>query len=216
MHSSRWLRSLVVLGLVSLGACSDSAAPAVTGAGAPAASAPAAPDGPAQAGGPAAEPAAAAGASAPVAATHDPVDVKVGGLTIHMEGNTITSNGPATGEPSGGFSVVGVRVESDPPLKLTVRIEPALAPKLLQELADQQPSSFSIGTMEGARVEARMTVARPSFTLAGRTLDVTGGRLTVCGIAMGPIADYDTITLAPGEVRVEDVFRGPLPAPVAR
>ena len=205
MRTSRLIRTFVVLGLASLVACSRSDAPAAAGA----------PDSAA-----AAKPADAAQpvtpAAGPVAATHDPVDVKVGGFALHMEGNTITGNGPSKGAASDGFSVVEVRIQADPPLKLTVRIEPALAPRLLQEVADQHPSSFSIVNVEGARVEASMTIGQPAFTLAGRALDVAGGRLTVCGIAMGAIEDYDTITLARGEVRVEDVFRGPLPAPVAR
>jgi len=214
MRTSWLVRTFVVLGLASFAACS--------GAEVPAASA-----GP-QAGGADAQPALAStapgsGLAAPAAATpgsqpatHDPVEVKMGGLTLHMEGNTLTGNGAATGEANGGFSVVDVKVQTEPPLKLKVRIEPAIAPQLLQEVADQHPSSFAIVNMDGARVEASMTLARPSFTLAGRTIDVAGGRLTVCGIAMGAIGDYDTITLARGEVRVEDVFRGPLPAPVAR
>jgi hypothetical protein len=207
MRTSPLVRTFVVLGLATLAACSGSDAPAASAAP--------------QAGGADAQPAHSstapgAGPAAPAAATHDPVDVKMGGLTVHLEGNTISGNGPSKEEANGGFSVVDVKVETEPPLKLKVRIEPALAPQLLQEVADQQPSSFSVGEMDGARVEASMTLARPSFTLAGRTLDVAGGRLTVCGIGMGAIEDFDTITLARGEVRVEDVFRGPLPAPVAR
>jgi hypothetical protein len=151
---------------------------------------------------------ATAGASS--GAGQQPVEMTVGGMTLHMEGNTITSREGAAGET---LSVVEIDIRGEAPLKITVKVDPQLAPQLLQEVADQNPSSFAIRDMGGARVALAMTIARPSFTVAGRTIDVTGGRLTVCGIAMGTIRDRDVLTLTSSQVRVEDVFRGPLPAP---
>ena len=198
---------LIVLGLAaSLAACSGSDAPAAAAPKTEASATPTAPAAPAPAVAPAA-PAATPAAAKPA----EPVDLKVGGATIRMEGNTITSG---DGAGADGFSLVDVEIAAEPPLKLKLRVDPALAPQLQQELAEQKPSLFAIKDADGARVTLRIRIGQPSFTIAGRTIDVSGGKLSVCGIAMGAIADLDTITLARGEVRVEDRFRGPLPAPV--
>ena len=198
---------LIVLGLAaSLAACSGSDAPAAAAPKTEASATPTAPAAPAPAVAPTA-PAATPAAAKPA----EPVDLKVGGVAIRMEGNTITSG---DGAGADGFSLVDVEIAAEPPLKLKLRVDPALAPQLQQELADQKPSLFAIKDADGARVTLRIRIGQPSFTIAGRTIDVSGGKLSVCGIGMGAIADLDTITLARGEVRVEDRFRGPLPAPV--
>ena len=202
---------LIVLGLAaSLAACSGSDAPAAAAPKTEASATPTAPAAPAPAVAPTAPAATPAGTPA-AAKPAEPVDLKVGGVTIRMEGNTITSG---DGADADGFSLVDLEIAAEPPLKLKLRVDPALAPQLQQELADQKPSLFAIKDADGARVTLRIRIGQPSFTIAGRTIDVSGGKLSVCGIAMGAIADLDTITLARGEVRVEDRFRGPLPAPV--
>ena len=90
------------------------------------------------------------------------------------------------------YSVLDVRIAAPKPLVLKVRVEPELAPDL---------------------ASTTLKLETPEFTVAGRSIDVSGGRLSVCGIGLGPIEDRSVLTLQRGEVRVDDVFRGPLPAP---
>ena len=91
------------------------------------------------------------------------------------------------------YSVLDVAIAAPKPLLLTVRVQPDLAPDL---------------------ASASLKLEQPSFTVADRPIDVSGGRLSVCGIGLGPIEDRSVLTLQRGEVRVDDVYRGPLPAPV--
>jgi hypothetical protein len=91
------------------------------------------------------------------------------------------------------YSVLDVEISAPKPFVLKLRVEPELAPDL---------------------ASAKLKLEQPTFTVAGRPIDVSGGRLSVCGIGLGPIEDRSVLTLQRGEVRVDDVYRGPLPAAV--
>ncbi|HZM00068.1 MAG TPA: hypothetical protein VFD43_07450 [Planctomycetota bacterium] len=133
-----------------------------------------------------------------------------------MDGNTIISrDGPST-DP---FSVIEVEVTAPSPFELTVRVQPELAPDLANEMLEtvgnaKGERSFAIKELDGPRLGASLKLNRTAFTIAGRPIDVAGGHLRVCDVEFGPLATGAVVTLKPGEVRVDDVFRGPLPAPV--
>jgi hypothetical protein len=131
----------------------------------------------------------------------------------------------ASAEP---FSVIDVEITGPTPFRLKLRVQPELAPDLASTMASNLAggaagnaagsagsASFEITNTDGARIGASLRLDRTSFTVAGRPIDVAGQRLQVCGIDFGPIATGDVVTLARGEVRVENAFRAPLPEPVA-
>lgn len=145
-------------------------------------------------------PAAKAPAAAPVAAAvHESKPAPVEPVPLPPPAKPVAAEPPAekhisTPAPPRGdtYSVLDVEIAAPKPLLLKVRVEPELAPDL---------------------ASATLKLEKPEFTVAGRPIDVSGGRLSVCGIGLGPIEDRSVLTLRRGEVRVDDVFRGPLPAP---
>jgi hypothetical protein len=90
------------------------------------------------------------------------------------------------------YSVLDVEIAAPTRMLLKLRVQSELAPDL---------------------ASATLKLEQPSFTVADRPIDVSGGRLSVCGIGLGPIEDRSVLTLQRGEVRVDDVYRGPLPSP---
>jgi hypothetical protein len=138
-------------------------------------------------------------------------------LDARAGGGTNTRGDKASTDP---FNVIDVEITAPTPFKLKLRVQPELAPDLASAMARdvngaQGATSFTVNEQDGERIGAVLKLDRTTFTVAGRPIDVVGKRLQVCGIGFGPLATGDVVTLARGEVRVENVFRGPLPAPVA-
>lgn len=143
---------------------------------------------------PAAQPATAAVAPAPAPAAPKPA------ASAAVAPAAVGARHAATAEPKAikaapkvdPYSVFDVEIAAPKPLVLKVRVQTDLAPEL---------------------AAGKLKLEQPTFTVAGRPIDVSGGQLSVCGIGLGPIEDRSVLTLRRGEVRVDDIYRGPLPAP---
>jgi hypothetical protein len=91
------------------------------------------------------------------------------------------------------YSVLDVAIAAPKPLLLTVRVQPDLAPDL---------------------ASASLKLEQPSFTVADRPIDVSGGRLSVCGIGSGRSRTARCSRCSAARSASTTYYRGPLPAPV--
>jgi hypothetical protein len=182
---------------------------------------------------PAAVPAAApAPAESPAAPAHgDPVDGEgdvpeaaagadgAGRVRVQMQlgGNTIVPAGGMS-QPD-GWSLVELTLADGGPLRVDVRLAPDLAvdPSALwaELIAEANRGGGArqvvVRAMDEDQLVASATLPRATLTLAGRAVDASGGRLSIGGVDLGPLAAGAQVELSAAGVRVDGERRGDLP-----
>jgi hypothetical protein len=70
---------------------------------------------------------------------------------------------------------------------------------------------LSVREMDADQLVASATLPRATLTLAGRVIDVSGGRLSIGSVDLGPLATGARVELSSAGVVVDGERRGDLP-----
>jgi hypothetical protein len=138
-------------------------------------------------------------------------------IQIDLGGNTIVPAGGMS-QPD-GWSLVELTLADGGPLRVDVRLAPDLAvdpSALWAELIAEAnrgggARQVSVRAMDEDQLVASATLPRATLTLAGRAVDLSGGRLSIGGVDLGPLAAGAQVELSAAGVRVDGERRGDLP-----
>jgi hypothetical protein len=137
-------------------------------------------------------------------------------IEMSLHGNTIVPAGGMS-QPD-GWSLVRLTFTAGEALRLDVRLAPGVAGdparlfgELLAEANRAGGAQIAVQEQDDDQLVASAELPRRSLTLATRAFDVTGGRLSVSGLDLGPVAGGSEVILAPDGVSVDGERRGDLP-----